>query len=73
MAGGKRGRPSKGDRSVLWTRVPSEVGDAIRTEAARRGLPYGDVCAEILSAHYGVNYAPTRTARNQEALELKTA
>ena len=73
MAGGKRGRPSKGERSVLWTRVPADVGDAIRAEANRRGLPYGDVCAEILSAHYGVDYTPTRTARDQEALELKTA
>jgi hypothetical protein len=73
MAGGKPGRPSKGDRTVLWSRVPSEVGDAIRAEATRRGLPYGDVCAEILSAYYGVDYAPTRTSRNQEALELKTA
>jgi hypothetical protein len=43
----KPGRPSKGDRTVLWSRVPTEVADAIKAEAARRGLPYGDVCAEI--------------------------
>ncbi len=73
MAGGKIGRPSKGDRTVLWSRVPTEVADAVKAEAARRGLPYGDVAAEILSAHFGVDYAPTRTSRDQEALELKTA
>ncbi len=37
------------------------------------GLPLTDVVAEILSAHYGVDYAPTRQLRDQEALELKTA
>ena len=70
MAGGKRGRPSKGDRTMLWARVPTEVADAVKAEASRRGLPYGDVAAEILSAHYGKDYAPTRTSRDQEALEL---
>jgi hypothetical protein len=64
------GRPSKGDRTVLWSRVPTEVADAIKAEATRRGLPYGDVVAEILSGHYGVDYAPTRSSRIQEALEL---
>lgn len=70
MAGGKRGRPSKGDRTVLWARVPTEVADEVKAEAARRGLPYGDVAAEILSAHYGQDYGPTRLSRDQEALEL---
>jgi hypothetical protein len=69
----KIGRPSKGDRTVLWSRVPTKVAEAIKAEAAQRGLPYGDVAAEILSAHYGEDYAPTRPSRDQEALELKTA
>jgi hypothetical protein len=50
--------------------VPTEVADAVKAEAARRGLPYGDVAAEILSAHFGVDYGPTRNSRDQEALEL---
>jgi hypothetical protein len=69
----KIGRPSKGDRTVLWSRVPTKVAEAIKAEAAQRGLPYGDVAAEILSGHYGEDYAPTRPSRDQEALELKTA
>ncbi len=73
MAGGKIGRPSKGDRTVFYCRVPSKVAEQIKAEADERGLPLTDVVAEILSAHYGVDYAPTRTSRDQEALELKTA
>lgn len=73
MAEAKRGRPSKGDRTLLWARVPTEVAEAIKDRAIKRGVAYGDVCAEILSAHFGVDYAPTRANRDQEALELKTA
>jgi hypothetical protein len=73
MAGGKKGRPSKGDRSFMYTRVPNEVAQAIRDQATRRGIAYGDVIAEMLCAAHGVDYAPTRANRDQEALELKTA
>jgi hypothetical protein len=73
MAGGKKGRPSKGDRSFMYTRVPNEVAQAIRDQATRRGIAYGDVIAEMLCAAHGVDYAPTKTNRDQEALELKTA
>ena len=69
----KIGRPSKGDRTVMYCRVPTEVADLIKAEADGRALPYADVVAEILAAHYGVDYAPTRSSRDQEALELKTA
>lgn len=73
MADAKRGRPSKGERTLLWARVPADVADAIKEQATRRGVAYGDVCAEILSAAFGVDYAPTRANRDQEAIQLKTA
>jgi hypothetical protein len=69
----KLGRPSKGDRTVLWARVPTKVAEAIKAEAERRSLPYGDVVAEILCEHHGEVYEHTEANRNQEALDLKTA
>jgi hypothetical protein len=69
----KRGRPSKGDRTVLWARVPTDVADTIKADATRRGMPYGDVVAEILCAHHGKVYEHTATNPDQEALDLKTA
>jgi hypothetical protein len=70
MAGSKIGRPSKGDRTVLYSRVPTNVVNRIKEEAARRGLPYADVVAEILCDHYGEVYTHTAQLRAQEALEL---
>lgn len=70
MAGSKIGRPSKGDRTVLYSRVPTSVVDRIKAEAVRRGLPYADVVAEILCDHYGEVYPHTRRSHDQEALEL---
>lgn len=69
----KLGRPSKGDRTVFYTRPPTTVVEQLKAEAARRGLPAADVAAEILSKHYGADYAPTRHQCDQEALDLKTA
>jgi hypothetical protein len=66
----KIGRPSKGDRTVLYSRVPTSVVERIKSEAARRGLPYADVVAEILCDHYGEVYQVTRHNPDQEALEL---
>ena len=70
MAGSKIGRPSKGDRTVLYSRVPTNVVNRIKEEAARRGLPYADVVAEILCDHYGEVYTHTAQLRTQEALGL---
>jgi hypothetical protein len=69
----KVGRPSKGDRRVLYTRAPIPVADEVRAEATRRGLTLADVVAEILCDRYGHTYAPTQANRKQEALELNTA
>lgn len=69
----KIGRPSKGDRTVIYTRAPTTVIDKVKAEAARRGLPAADVVAEILCEHYGEDYPYSRIPRNQEALDLKTA
>jgi hypothetical protein len=64
MAGSKIGRPSKGDRTVLYSRVPTNVVNRIKEEAARRGLPYADVVAEILCDHYGeVAHSHTKESR----------
>jgi len=69
----KIGRPSKGDRTVFYTRPPTAVVEQLKAEAARRGLPAADVAAEILCAHYGQDYPYSRVARDQEVLDLKTA
>jgi hypothetical protein len=69
----KIGRPSKGDRTVIYSRVPTSVVERLKADAARRGVARADVVAEILCAHYGEVYEPTQTNSDQEALELKTA
>ncbi|SDY96608.1 hypothetical protein SAMN05661080_05155 [Modestobacter sp. DSM 44400] len=67
----KMGRPSKGDRTVLYSRVPTSVVERLKAEADARGLPYADVVAEILCDHYGEVYEFSRPANpNQERLEL---
>ena len=69
----KIGRPSKGDRTVVYSRVPTSVVERLKADAAGRGVARADVVAEILCAHYGEDYEPTQANPSQEAIELKTA
>ncbi len=54
MTRSRMGRPSKGDRRVLYSRPPAVVAERVEQEAARTGLPMSDVVANILAAHYGL-------------------
>jgi hypothetical protein len=48
----KGGRPSKGDREELKTRVPTPLARLVKADAKARGLRYTDHLAEILADHY---------------------
>ena len=71
----RTGRPSKGDRVVIYSRAPREVAERIEREAAEAGLPMSDVVANILAAHFDL----PRVARGadpkykQQELEFKQA
>ncbi len=47
------GRPSKGERVRVMSRVAPGVAEALRSEAERLDLSYSDVIANALAAHYG--------------------
>ena len=61
----KPGPPSKGDREQVRARVPVPLLDALKAEAARRGVTFNDFIGETLAEVVGGPY------RDQEA--LKTA
>ncbi len=72
--GRKIGRPDKGDRDVLYTRVPREVGDAIRARAEETGMTISDVVAAFAADALGMSHlAPRPAPAEQEELPLKTA
>jgi len=50
----RTGRPSKGDRVVIYSRPSREVAERIEREAAATGLPMSDVVANILAEHFGL-------------------
>ena len=71
----RMGRPSKGDRDVLYTRVPRPVGDAIRAMSDQTGMAISDVIAALAAESLGMPELaphPPRTFDQQE-LPLKTA
>lgn len=61
----KPGRPSKGPRRSIRTRLPDRLYEALHAEAARRGMTVNDLVGEQIAELTGVAYSP------QEA--LKTA
>lgn len=61
----KPGRPSKGPRREIRSRLSNQLYDAVHAEAARRGMTVNDLVGEQLAELTGVPYNP------QEA--LKTA
>jgi predicted HicB family RNase H-like nuclease len=60
----KRGRPSKGDRRPVITRLPRALADAAQEHAARQGMSFNDLVGLLLSREVGVPYS------DQEALSL---
>jgi len=48
------GRPSKGDRQPLVSRVATPIADAVRERAATSGLSVNDYIARVLAANVGL-------------------
>ncbi len=48
------GRPSKGARIAMISRVAPAVAEAVRNEAERLDLSYNDLIANILADRYGL-------------------
>ncbi len=63
----KTGRPSKGDRTRIDTRVPTPLYLAAKSCAERRGMTLTDLVGELLAAEVGQPY------QNQEGLPLTKA
>ncbi len=47
------GRPSRGDRWLVCTRLPADLADLFRAEADRLDLTYNDLLANLAAEHYG--------------------
>ena len=47
------GRPSKGDRWLVYARLPRELADLFQAEADRLGLTYNDLLTNLAAEHYG--------------------
>ncbi len=60
------GRPSKGARIMLRSRVPVALAEAARSHAAERGMTVTDLVGVLLAAETGVPY------QSQEGLPLTT-
>ena len=71
----RTGRPSKGDRDVLYTRVPRPVGDAIRALSEQTGMAISDVIAALAAKSLGMpEWAPQPPhPYDEQELPLKTA
>lgn len=63
----KTGRPSKGPRSRVESRIPVPLYEAAKTRADQRGMTLSDLVGELLAAEVGVPY------QNQEGLPLNKA
>jgi len=62
------GRPSKGERVRVMSRVAPGVAEALRSEAERLDLSYSDVIANALAAHYG--HPPLVTPSEDDQMKL---
>ena len=71
----RTGRPSKGDRDVLYTRVPRPVGDAIRGISEQTGMAISDVVAALAARGLGMSELAPQPPHpyDQQELPLKTA
>ena len=64
----KRGRPSKGDRRVIWARVPVDLAARVFNDAEQNEMTYSDTVANIIAAHYGHESVAKPPARGQMKL-----
>lgn len=48
------GRPSKGERRALMSRVPVEVADRVLREAEELDVSCSELIAHLLGARYGI-------------------
>lgn len=48
-AGGRGGRPYKGPRVVLFSRLPLAAGRSVKDLAAQRGITWSEISAELLT------------------------
>ena len=62
------GRPSKGDRKVMYSRVPRVIAEKVEAEAERLDLAYSDVIANALARYFGLPPVATPPADNQMKL-----
>lgn len=69
----RTGRPSKGDRIVIYTRVQRPLGEAIRALADEMGMSVSDVLAALAAQSLGMQeHAPELTPNEQQELPLKS-
>ncbi len=47
------GRPSKGDRWLVYARLPRELANLFQAEADQLGLTYNDLLTNLAAEHYG--------------------
>jgi hypothetical protein len=62
------GRPSKGHRIVMLSRVSPTLADAVRAKAEQLDLSYSDVIANILADHFG--HPPVATPQADDQMKL---
>lgn len=61
--GRPNGRPSKGDRVVVYSRMPRPQAEAVKQLADARGMPVSDLVAGLVALglrHQGELPAPTQ-------------
>jgi hypothetical protein len=64
----RTGRPSKGDRRVLYSRVPREIADRVEADADRLQLGLSDIVANALAHYYGM--PPVAAPRTEQQMQL---
>ena len=62
------GRPSKGERDLLSTRLPVALAEAVRDEAERQGLSYSDYIGNLIAAKHG--HPPLTQAADKNQMKL---
>jgi len=62
------GRPSKGERVRMMSRLSPAAAEAVRTEAELLNIAWGDVIANIVAAHFGLPPMATPKAAAQMKL-----
>lgn len=67
------GRPSKGDRQPLVSRVATPIADAVRERAAAEGLSVNDYIARLLAAEVGLTQLAPAPTSDREELPISAA